>query len=491
MHRPSAGEIFKMLSYIHPNEHEYNTKLIIDTFKCYDVNEKIEGKTLLHFFASELYPKSFCYGVIETLLNDNVDPNEPDTEYGDNFIQTAIRHGYNKRFIMEIIVLSLKYGLDINHQNNLGQTIMHMIVGADDYELDVNFYNFLRQNGFDCNKFNNGFELLRLVRNKKDGIEQDDENFDVDTFMDSVENQKLEKFGTILTKKRFLTNPTIGREKEIKNLMITLAQDKKSAIIVGEAGVGKTAIVDELAYRIQNNNVPKFLKNRIILEVDPSVVVAGCRCVGDFEENMNELIKVCQEYNIILFIDEIHTIYGMGSSRGKDNDMAAMLKKAIDRSGLKVIGATTETEYYEYFGENALKRRFDKIKVLEPENEVLFQIIDKVLRDQAKLTEINFKDDSLIGLIANIIIKATAPKHRVYTDKVNNPDLAVSIIDRAFAIAKIEDSDEITVDHFIQSFQICERIYDLASENAIKELTKLSSKPKVEKGKVLAISFNR
>ena len=105
----------------------------------------------------------------------------------------------------------------------------------------------------------------------------------------------------------------------------------------------------------------KFLQGKIILETTASQIVAGCQFVGMFEENMTKFLNLCEKYNVIVFIDEIHTIYGVGSSKGKDNDMAAMLKHYLDRTNLKVIGTTTDKEYDEYFSEDALKRRFEKI----------------------------------------------------------------------------------------------------------------------------------
>lgn len=146
---------------------------------------------------------------------------------------------------------------------------------------------------------------------------------------------EFEKYGKVLNKKNYIVSPTIGREKELKNVMITLAQDKKRPLIVGESGVGKTAIVDELAYRIKIGQVPNFLQGKIILEVNPSNVVAGCQYVGMFEENMTKLIQLCEKFDVIVFIDEIHTIYGIGSSTRKDNDMASMLKYYIDRINCK------------------------------------------------------------------------------------------------------------------------------------------------------------
>ena len=305
------------------------------------------------------------------------------------------------------------------------------------------------------------------------------------------EISELEKFGKVLNKKNYVVSPTIGREKELKNLMITLAQNKKRPLIVGESGVGKTALVEELVYRIKTGQVPKFLQDKIILEVNPAEVVAGCQYVGQFEENMTKLMKLCEKYDVIVFIDEIHTIYGIGSSKGKDNDMASILKHYIDRTNLKVIGTTTEKEYDEFFSDDALKRRFEKIKVQEPTKEILYQIIDKIISDYFVTTGILFENDNIKSLIVSIILESTEKGHRVYNDIVNNPDLSISIIDKAFAFAQVYDSEFITPEHFIESFEYCDRIYDSSKSQAIAKLKKLDVNVSKPAERILKIDFNK
>ena len=302
---------------------------------------------------------------------------------------------------------------------------------------------------------------------------------------------ELEKYGKVLNRKNYIVSPTIGREKELKNLMITLAQDKKRPLIVGESGVGKTAIVDELAYRIKTGEVPNFLQGKIILEVDPSNVVAGCRYVGMFEDSMIRLLNLCERFDIIVFIDEIHTIYGLGAGSKSNNDMASMLKYYVDRSNLKVIGTTTEKEYQEFFSSDALKRRFEKITVKEPTEDILYQIIDKVIEDYYVKSGISFENENIRAQIVNIILNATKKSHIVYNDMVNNPDLAISIIDKAFAFAKVYDSEFITAEHFIECFECCDRIYESIRERAIARLKNLDTSISKPVQKVLKIDFNR
>lgn len=286
---------------------------------------------------------------------------------------------------------------------------------------------------------------------------------------------KLEKFGRVLNKKEYKVSPTIGRERELRNLLVSLCADEKMPLLVGESGVGKTAIVEELAFRIQTGQVPSFLQDRIVLEIIPSEMVAGCGIVGTFEEKIKELMELCEKYNVILFIDEIHTIFGAGKAKGDANDFAAILKPYISRGNIKIIGATTTEEYHEYFSSDALKRRFDIVKVEEPNTQVLEQIIDKIISDYCLKNNISFEDENIKNQIVRIILSATKKSHRVYDDMVNNPDLAVSIIDKAFGIAKSDENGIITIEHFVEAFECCDRIYDSTKDKAIKELRNINN----------------
>ena len=176
---------------------------------------------------------------------------------------------------------------------------------------------------------------------------------------------------------------------------------------------------------------------------------------------------------------------------GKDNDMASILKHYIDRTNLKVIGTTTEKEYDEFFSDDALKRRFEKIKVQEPTKEILYQIIDKIISDYFVTTGILFENDNIKSLIVSIILESTEKGHRVYNDIVNNPDLSISIIDKAFAFAQVYDSEFITPEHFIESFEYCDRIYDSSKSQAIAKLKKLDVNVSKPAERILKIDFNK
>lgn len=449
-----------------------------------------ENQTILHILVDNLYDETKCFLAIKSLLKFGMNPNlESDFHY--NFIQIALYTGYSEDFILKIIKESLKYHLNVNHVDSDKDTIMHTAIYSDNYLYEIeNIYNLLCNNGFDSTKLDqDNRNLIEAMIYQKQYTDYQIEKFKkvfYQNFNNKVKNIakkeitistilkekiiELEKYGKVLNKKKYFTNPTIGREKEFKSLLIALAQEKKNPLIVGESGVGKTALIEELAYQIQNYQVPKFLQEKIILEINPSEVVAGCQYVGTFEDKMTKLLKLCEENDVIIFIDEIHTIYGIGSSHGKNNDMAAMLKYYLDRSNLKVIGTTTLEEYNLYFKENALKRRFEKIIIQEPKEDVLYQIINKVIEDYQMKNGYFFEKKEEQEHIIKTIIFATEKENRIYNDIINNPDLAISIIDKAFALAKITDSNNINYTHFIESFKYCDRLYNSIVEQTISKL---------------------
>ena len=486
-----------------------NVKKIKSVFGSIDYTDE-ENQSILHILVDDKYDEEKCFLAIKSLLQIGLSPNlEADFEY--NFIQTALYTGYSEEFILNIINESLKYNLNINHVDADKDTIMHTAIYSDDYLGEVEgIYDLLCSNGYDCTKVcSEGRNLLEAMIFQKQYSEEQIQGFktkfekryskikqkapvvSVTPTLSDEDILELEKYGKILNNKNYIVAPTIGREKELKNLMITLAQDKKRPLIVGESGVGKTSIVDELVYRIRTGQVPGFLQGKIIVEITPGDIVAGCEFVGRFEENMTKVMKLCERLDAIVFIDEIHTIYGTGASLKKNNDMAAMLKHYIDRSNLKVIGTTTEKEYEKYFSNDALKRRFEKITVKEPTEDILYQIVNKVIEDYYVKNGISFENENIRRKIVNIILSATEKSYRINNDIVNNPDLAISIVDKAFAFAKVYDSEFITAEHFIEGFECCDRIYESTKKQAIEKLKKLDTSITKPVQKILKIDFNR
>lgn len=504
----SKKDIRNLLKKMTDDMHS-NVKKIKSVFgSIYYTDE--ENQSILHILVDDKYDEEKCFLAIKSLLQIGLSPNlEADFQY--NFIQTALYTGYSEEFILNIINESLKYNLNINHVDADKDTIIHTAIYSDDYLGEVEgIYDLLCSNGYDCTKVcSEGRNLLEAMIFQKQYSEEQIQRFktkfekrypkikqkapvvSVTPTLSDEDILELEKYGKILNNKNYIVAPTIGREKELKNLMITLAQDKKRPLIVGESGVGKTSIVDELVYRIRTGQVPGFLQGKIIVEITPGDIVAGCNFVGRFEENMTKVMKLCERLDAIVFIDEIHTIYGTGASLEKNNDMAAILKHYIDRSNLKVIGTTTEKEYEKYFSNDTLKRRFEKITVKEPTEDILYQIVNKVIEDYYLKNGIFFENENIRSKIVNIILGATEKSYRIYNDIVNNPDLAISIVDKAFAVAKVYDSEFITAEHFIEGFECCDRIYESTKKQAIEKLKKLDTSITKPVQKILKIDFNR
>ena len=284
----------------------------------------------------------------------------------------------------------------------------------------------------------------------------------------------------ILTEKRFKTEPIIGRGNELKELMIALASNNKSAILVGPSGVGKSVIVNELAYLIQNGNVPKFLKDKKIIKVNVAEFTAGTRYRGEMEERFNRIIKDIKEEDAILFIDEIHTIVGAGTTDGDKLNVSEMLKPVLDDENIKVIGTTTNEEYNKFFETTALKRRFEKISINEPDNILLSNIIRKIFIDYFNITNISALEiEQYLDSIIEELIKLTSKKNRTYNDIENNPSLVISIIDKAFAEAKLLDNEYLEIGNIIYGIKSCNRLYNTSKETTINNIINLTkTKPK-------------
>lgn len=306
-----------------------------------------------------------------------------------------------------------------------------------------------------------------------------------------VNNEKivyLENYGEYLTNKTFLVNPAIGREKEIKSLMLSLATSDKSAILTGESGVGKTAIVEGLAYLIKTKNVPKFFNNYKIFKINTSSLVRGCSLVGMFEERVESIInELMEKKKTILFIDELHTAIGAGAGSKANLDLANILKPYLDRGQLKMIGATTNEEYEYYIEKDkAFKRRFERIKVLEPNPEVIYQILDNSIPMLEKLTSVKCDlDENNKEQIFRYIIEATKKNYRVQNDMAYNPDLSLSILKKAFAIAVIEENDTIKRENIAQALMSCDRLYEESRKRYANLLLNSIETKKANFGRVL------
>ncbi|EKF8997269.1 TPA: ATP-dependent Clp protease ATP-binding subunit [Campylobacter coli] len=247
----------------------------------------------------------------------------------------------------------------------------------------------------------------------------------------------LNKFGIDLTAKASegKLDPVIGREEEIERLMqILIRKTKNNPILLGEPGVGKTAIVEALAQRIIKKDVPKSLQNKKVIALDMSALIAGAKYRGEFEDRLKAVVnEVIKSENIILFIDEIHTIVGAGASEGS-MDAANILKPTLARGELHTIGATTLKEYRKYFEKDAaLQRRFQPVNVGEPSvNEAL-----AMLRGIKEKLEIHHN----VTINDSALVAAAKLSKRYITDRFL-PDKAIDLIDEAAAELKMQIESE-------------------------------------------------
>lgn len=230
-----------------------------------------------------------------------------------------------------------------------------------------------------------------------------------------------------------------GREKETRELVrVLLKATKRNAIITGKAGVGKTALVEKLAWNIATGNCCEEMKNFKIISLDVNALIAGTTYRGMAEERFNCLVQFLENNpNVILFIDEVHTILGAGSTMSENLDLGNSLKPILARGKTRVIGATTEKEYYRYFSTDmALKRRFERIDVKEPK----FSEVPKMISKRVKALEA-YHGVKISKEVLNYIMLLSSC---IYFNEVNNPDRTIDAIDRAMAETKLAGKKEVS-----------------------------------------------
>ena len=302
------------------------------------------------------------------------------------------------------------------------------------------------------------------------------------------EENVLEKYGRDITKsaKDGKIDPVIGRDDEIRSITRVLSRKtKNNPVLIGEPGVGKTAIVEGLALRIIKGDVPASLKDKTVWELDMASLIAGAKYRGEFEERLKNVLNEIKksEGNIILFIDEIHTIVGSGNMEGA-MDTSNILKPMLARGEIHVIGATTLNEYRKYIEKDgALERRFQKIKVSEPTVEDTITI----LRGLKERFEIHHG----VSISDKALISAATLSNRYITDRYL-PDKAIDLIDEACATIRIQmDSVPIELDVLTRKImrleierQAIKKEKDELSKNRIKEIDEALTDLKNEEQKL-------
>lgn len=271
----------------------------------------------------------------------------------------------------------------------------------------------------------------------------------------------LEKYGSDMTKEEFITNPAIERDDEIKRMILALLIPDKSAILVGKPGIGKTAIVEGLAYRIQRGEIPEILKSYRIIKLNLTSLLGTSTTDGNEEMKMQILVdELKKEENIILFIDEIHNIIGTGSVNSSF-DFANMLKAGLDRGSIKIIGATTTEEFDHYLvRDRAFLRRFEKIEIAEPTPETTVKIIVGSLPKIEKKTgaKLNYSI-FVVEKIVTFLVNMTSEYKRLFETTSRYPDVTFALISKAYSLALFDNSKEVTFKHIWGAIKTCGSIY--------------------------------
>lgn len=259
-------------------------------------------------------------------------------------------------------------------------------------------------------------------------------------------NQKfsiLDRYGENFTDKKYVTNPAIGRDEQIKQLILVLLTPEKSGILTGKPGIGKTAIVEGLAYAIQQNNVPDALKGYTIINIKTASLLGT---MPDGESKVQLMIEELQEKEkIILFIDEIHMLIGANDTSSMD--FANIFKEGLGRGSIKVVGATTTDEYEKYIlRDKAFTRRFQRVDVPEPTREETIKILLGVLPKLHHDTGAKMKYTSYIQeLIMTFIVDLTSEFKRVYEIGSRYPDVSLTLLRSAFSHAIYENKKEVDI----------------------------------------------
>ena len=289
----------------------------------------------------------------------------------------------------------------------------------------------------------------------------------------------LKSYGENFTEKEYITNPAIGREEEIKQLALILLTPEKSAILIGKPGVGKTAIVEGFAYRIQIGNVPDALKTYQVIKVNTSALLGMDPDTG--ESKIQILLDELKNYhNLILFIDEIHTLMG---TKGEALDFANMFKPGLDRGDIKVIGATTTEEYEQYIlRDKAFVRRFQRVEVKEPTREETIAICMGTLPKIEKKTGATLMYDPYVKeKIMAFLTDLTSEYRRVYETGARYPDVTLAILQQAFSFALYNNRKDVNIFDVKKAILNTKNVYSDVIKKEIRRFEK-EFKQEIEDG---------
>ena len=357
--------------------------------------------------------------------------------------------------IFELIVRKYKSAFD--HRDEVVSRDEAAAIKLNSYDIDdithaMNYDESRRQ--WQNTEFEPAFE------GEKDAINERDIKKDSPSSLYTANLNKIALEGKI--------DPLIGREKEIEKTLQTLCRRKKNnPILVGEAGVGKTAIVEGIALKIVGGEVPQKLKNKEIYALDAGALIAGTTLRGEFEERLKDLIdEFSTNQNAILFIDEIHTIVGAGTGNRNELDMSNILKPALAGGSLSLIGATTYGEYRSFSQDKALSRRFCKIDVSEPSIDDSVEILKGIAKKYEEFHDVKFSDE---------ILRESVTLAKKYLSDKFLPDSAIDLIDEtgaSFAFKSRTAPIQIAKNDLINTLSVSANIANLSQTVDNREVLK-------------------
>lgn len=328
--------------------------------------------------------------------------------------------------------------------------------------------SFFKDNGIDISDVNKSLLCL-------------DEDNSLEDVKPVKEKSNLTSFGYYLTGD--IGENIKGREKEVRDLEASLIAPG-NVIVTGEAGVGKTAVVEHLAYLINHNKVPNILKDKKIFFLDLVKIMANTTYRGDLEAKLDKLISSLEkDKNTILFIDEIHMIMGAGQGSSDNIDVANIMKSYLSNRKIQIIGATTTLEYEKYILEDkAFRRRFNKVVIDEPNDEVLYDILNTKRMEYENKLNIKMEDaDKSIRLL----IESTKKNHRNYSDNLCNPTLSLNILGRSFAYTAVDSKKSVTLSSLADSILAEETLYKGSREGYANKLKKAKVKTLSNEDKII------
>ena len=278
----------------------------------------------------------------------------------------------------------------------------------------------------------------------------------------------LDNYGEELTSKEYITDPAICRDEEIKEIILVLLTPEKGAMMVGKPGIGKTAIVEGLAYRIKNGMVPDVLKDWKLYKLNMTSLLGSVD--GELDNRIELLIRELKSREkTILFIDEVHLLVNRNENSGVD--FANMLKPALDRGTIKMIGATTTEEYETYvLRDRAFNRRFQKVDIEEADGPTTVKILMGTLpklesQTGVKLAYTPFVQERLM----NFIVDMTSEYKRIYEVASRYPDICLTVIANALSYALYENSNEAKLQHVYKAIVKARNVYPDAKLKAIEK----------------------